>query len=80
VQRQLLHTLDSVLQPLADTTTSHRQEPASIKKFRKGDGTWLTRKVILGWLIDTAKLTMELPPHCVACLNKLLDGIGPERT
>jgi hypothetical protein len=80
VQKQLLHTLDSILRPLADTDTSHRQEPASVKKFRKGDGTWLTWKVILGWLIDTANLTIELPPHRVAGLNELLDGIGPERT
>jgi hypothetical protein len=80
VQRQLLHTLDSVLWPLADTDTTHCQEPASVKKFRKGDGTWLTRKIILGWLLDTVNLTIELPPHRIARLNELLDSIGPERT
>jgi hypothetical protein len=80
VQRQLLHTLDTVLRPLAASDHPHRQEPASVKKFLKGDGTFLTRKIVLGWLIDTVAMTIELPPHRVARLNEILASIGPERT
>jgi hypothetical protein len=63
---------------LADTNNPHRQEPASVKKFRKGDGTFLIRKIVLGWLIDTLALTIELPPHAVARLNEILVSIGLE--
>ena len=38
-KRILLHALDEVFRPLAPGDNPHRQEPASVKKFRKGDGT-----------------------------------------
>ena len=48
----LLETIDAVLsQPASDE--SHRQEAVSLKKLLKGDGSWATRKLILGWIIDT---------------------------
>ena len=56
-----------------------RQEPYSIKKVLKGDGQWNTRKVILGWLIDTIQGKIELPPHRIARLNALLDSIAPDQ-
>jgi hypothetical protein len=31
------------------------------KKLLKGDGCWTTRKVVLGWLLDTVRQTIELP-------------------
>ena len=48
VKRALLHALDLIFRPLSDSDGPHRQEPASIKKLLKGDGTWLTRKILLG--------------------------------
>ena len=34
----------------------------SIKKLLKGDTCWATHKVILGWVLDSLKLTIKLPP------------------
>ena len=48
-------------------------EPISVKKLLKGDGTWETTKVVLGWLINTVAGTIKLPPHRVARLTKMLN-------
>ncbi|VEU39857.1 unnamed protein product, partial [Pseudo-nitzschia multistriata] len=77
VKRALLHSLDKVFRPLDKQDTPYRQEPASIKKLKKGDATWTTSKVILGWLIDTTTKTISLPPHRVARLQELLQAIQP---
>ena len=77
VKRALLSSLDQVLRPLDPTDSPHRQEPASIKKCRKGDATWATRKVVLGWLLDTLQLTVELPPHRITRLHDILSSIKP---
>ena len=79
VKRALLHALDKVFRPLEKSDGLHRQEPASLKKLLKGDATWDTRKVILGWLIDTVRGTIELPPHRIARLHEILDGISPNQ-
>jgi hypothetical protein len=61
LRRHLLEAVDRVLaQP---GTESHRNEAISLKKLRTGDGSWTTRKVVLGWVLDTIRQTMELPPH-----------------
>jgi hypothetical protein len=77
VKRILLHALDSVFRKLDKKDGAHRQEPASIKKMRKGDAIWATRKVILGWTIDTLEMTVELPPHRVERIFELLDSVTP---
>ena len=57
----LLAAIDDVLaQP---EPGDNRTEALSLKKILKGDGSWSTRKVILGWLIDTVRQTIELPAH-----------------
>ena len=57
----LLDAIDQVLaQPGSET---HRNEAVSLKKLMKGDGSWATRKIILGWIIDTIRQTIELPAH-----------------
>ena len=76
-KRALLHSLDRVFRPLEPLDNPHRQEPASIKKLLKGNATWTTRKIMLGWLIDTVAGTIELPPHRVARLNEILASITP---
>ena len=75
VKRALLHSLDRVFRPVDAADAEYRQEPASIKKLKKGDGTWATRKVMLGWLIDTVAGTIELPPHRVDRLREILRSI-----
>ena len=58
----LLHAVDQVLAKPA-SHEHHRVEAVSLKKLQKGDGSWSTRKVILGWVLDTVRQTLELPPH-----------------
>ena len=75
--RTLLNVLDQVLRPLHPNDHTLRQEPASVKKLKKGDGTWSTRKTVLGWVLDTAAKTIELPPHRADRLLKILRSIKP---
>ena len=53
-RHHLWHAVDQVLaQP---SETSHeRPEAISIKKPQKGDGSWTTRKTLLGWVVDTTQ-------------------------
>ena len=80
VKRALLHSLDQVFRPLDDTDNPSRQEPASIKKFLKGDAWWTTRKIMLGWIIDTIRRTIELPPHRILRLREILGSVSPLQT
>jgi hypothetical protein len=45
----------------------------------KGDTTWATRKVVLGWVLDMCAMTMQLPPHRVTRLFELLDSFTPKQ-
>jgi hypothetical protein len=69
IKRVLLHNLDKVFSPL--------DHLAYIKKMRKGDATWATRKIVLGWIIDTVCLTIELPAHRLTRLFELLHSMPP---
>jgi hypothetical protein len=69
----LFECIDQVLRPLAPTDNPNRKEPISTKKLEEGDAAWSTKKTILGWLIDTTKRTIELPPHRLDRLSALLD-------
>jgi hypothetical protein len=76
-RRVLLHTLDDVFRPLSPTDSPHRKEAASVKKLLQGDANWATRKLILGWILDTIRMTIELPAHRKLRLQELLDSIAP---
>jgi len=76
-KRILLHALDSVLRKLNDSDNPHRQEPASEKKLKQGDICWATKKLVLGWLVDTVEQTTKLPPHRQQRLRQMFDGIKP---
>ena len=60
VTRSLLHAIEHVF-PGPDITGSS-MGPAVSRKKLIADGTWATRKEILGWLIDGIARTIELPP------------------
>ena len=77
--RATLNAIDQVLRPLAATDPSHRKEPSSVKKLLQGDAYWDTRKIILGWQVDTVAGTLGLPPHRIARLYELLDAVQPPR-
>jgi hypothetical protein len=75
IRRTLLHTLNEVFRPLEKSDDSYRKEPAPTKKLKQGDAYWATRKLILGWIIDTALMTLELPVYRKLRLLTILDDI-----
>jgi hypothetical protein len=75
----LRRSLDEVLRQVDDQDNAHRQEPASIKKMLKGYATRATRKVVLGWLLDTLAMTVQLPSHRVTHWFEILDYITPKQ-
>ena len=79
VRNTLMHGIDTVFRPLAPSDNNHRQEPISIKKLLKGDCSWHTQKIILGWVINTIANTIHLPEHRVARLSELLNSIPPSQ-
>jgi hypothetical protein len=79
VNSALLATLDTVFRRLAPVDNPFRQEPASVKKMQKGDATWANCKVLMGWLVDTLNMTIELPPHRVKRLFEFLDSVLPHQ-
>jgi hypothetical protein len=78
-KRILLTPLDKVLRRLDAQDNFHRQEMSSVKKMLKGDATWATRKIVLGWLLDTCSMTIQFPSHQVVCLFELLESITPKQ-
>ena len=62
IRRLLLQSFDEVFREL-ETGEESRQEPVSVKKLLKGDAAWAVVKILLGWLVDSVRGTIELPPH-----------------
>lgn len=75
VRSLLFHALDSTFRPNDFHDSIHRREPNSIKKLRKGDCSWSQIKQILGWIVNTATMTISLPPHRVERLAEILASI-----
>jgi hypothetical protein len=80
VRRILFESIDSVFRPLSSDDPSTRQEPISVKKLLKGDGAWRTRKTILGWVVDSVRHTIELPPRRMQRLTDILDELPRSKT
>jgi len=71
----LLQVIDQVLsRPTAEEP--HRNEAISLKKLLQGDGSWNTRKLILGWIVDTIRQTIELPPHRKETLAQIFEELS----
>jgi hypothetical protein len=71
--RSLLHVIDAIFY---DTPTpSVRCNIISESKIAKGDSAWSTQKTLLGWHINTADMTLALPPHRQAHLLSLLQDL-----
>jgi hypothetical protein len=79
VRSMLFECIDAVLRPLAPTDNPSRKEPISTKKLQKGDASWSTKKSILGWLVETTKRTVELPPHRMERLLEILASVPPHQ-
>jgi hypothetical protein len=77
IRRTLLHTPDEVFRELEEADDAFRKEPASVKQLKaRRDASWATQKLLLGWIIDTLLMTLELPDHrkkhLLAILNDIL--------
>ena len=79
VRRTLLHAVDSVFRPNDFHDDSFRREPVSLKKLRQGDVSWNTIKLVLGWIINTTTMTIELPKHRQERLAEILASIPPHQ-
>ena len=80
VRTTLFHAIDEVFRPLHPSDQLFkRNDPISIKKLNKGDARWTTRKVMLGWVIDTTNETIELPPHRAERLLTILQSLTHKR-
>jgi hypothetical protein len=75
VRRVLLHSIDRLFRPLSPDDHPSREEPVSVKKLQQSDAYWSTRKVMLGWLLNTKAMTLELPLHRRQRLQEILDSI-----
>ena len=60
--RHLFRTTDELFRP-NDKDDIAREEPISLKKLRKGDAAWSTKKVILGWAEEFIGGAEEMPCH-----------------
>ncbi|KAL7523019.1 hypothetical protein ACHAWF_000322, partial [Thalassiosira exigua] len=49
----------------------------SLKKLRRGDYSWGSIKLVLGWVIDSVNFEIHLPHHRVECLAEVLASIPP---
>ena len=68
--RSLLNAISDIFPP-PEITGSKMGPPISVKKLI-AEGTWETRKEILGWLLDGIALTIELPTtKCDSILAEL---------
>jgi hypothetical protein len=76
----LLHTLDEVFRGVDALDGPHHKEPAPTKMLRQGDAFWETRKLTLGWIINTIRMTLELPPHRKERLLAILGEIPSTQT
>ena len=75
VRKILLHAIDDVFRPLDSSDGPFWRQPTSLKKLEKGDCSWSTIKIILGWIIDTVTMTIQLPPHRIERLSEILSSI-----
>ena len=58
--------------PPPEVTSHPGGDPISEKKLNNGDGTWSTKKEILGWIFDGENSTITLPPEkCNAIIKQI---------
>ena len=60
MKRHLFCSINYLFRP-QNPLDAAREEPIFLKKLTKGDANWSTKKVVLGWAIDTAKQIIALP-------------------
>jgi len=77
-QRAMLHSIDSIFRASTlPEDAPNRKQIISLSKLSTGDCTWSTNKVILGWQLDSADMTLRLPQHKAERLIALLQTFLP---
>ena len=77
VCQHLMYNISKVFHPNEIQDVGHK-EPISEKKLLSGNATWSTKQNILGWDLDTETKTLHIPPHCLECLQQLLQQFLPQ--
>ena len=72
VRMILLHDIDDIFCLLDSTDNAFRRQPISLKNLDKGNCSWGTIKLILGWMIDTVSMTIHIPPRRLERLVEIL--------
>ena len=72
VRRTTMHAIDDMFRPTDHLDAPTRKQPISVKKLSQGDASWSTQKEVLGWLIDTEAMTLQLTPRRQKRLYELL--------
>ena len=72
--RKLFHAIDELFHP-NEKDDIVREEPISLKKLRKGDATWTTKKVIIGWSTDMAKQVLTVRIHRIRMTEVRLESV-----
>jgi hypothetical protein len=60
--RATLHAIHSVLPLPAVTGMPDAKDPILENKLAQGDARWHTKKEIMGYMLDSAARTIQLPP------------------
>ena len=71
----LLYLIDTMFRPIDQYDSEHHKLVLLKKKALKGDAYLCTRKLLLGWMLDTAAHTLELPPHQKEQLQQIFDDL-----
>ena len=53
----------------------HRKEAISEKKLMKGDGRWNQCKEVLGWILDSERMTLELTERCAKRIIDIFEDL-----
>ena len=77
VRWALFHAINAVFITLNSKYGEHFDEVLFLKNINAGDLTWLTCQVLLGWIVDSVNLTMNLPPYRAERLKEILGAIPP---
>ena len=78
VSRAMLHGIHSVF-PTWDINGHTGGDPISEKKLDKLEGLWEHTKEILGWILDGANYTIQLPPEKVDKIVTTLKSLSKKR-
>ena len=78
IRRHLMHAVDQVL-AMPSISEEQRHEALSLKKMLQGDGSWATRKHLLGWIVDALRQTLELSARRKLELSKIFASLCKAR-